>query len=119
VFTDGHDGAIRAVLDRSVDAAVVDSLAYDFEAERSPSFEGRLRVIHRSPPIGVGPFVVLDSMDQGIRVALRRALLGMQGSADGRSALRAAGATGFMEAPSGHFDEASGVAGIEDAAPEP
>jgi phosphonate transport system substrate-binding protein len=119
VFTHGHDGSIRAVLDRSVDAAVVDSLVYDFEAERSPSFEGRLRVLHRSPPIGVGPFVVVDSMDQGIRVALRRALLEMQGSADGRSALRAAGALGFVEATAGHFEEASRVAGIEDAAPEP
>lgn len=114
-FTHGHGASLRAVLRGTVDAAAVDGAVLDLEARRSPDLRDRLRVIHRSEAFGVGPLAALDDIDEEVEAALRRALLSMRGSADGRAALRRLGATGFEAPTPGHFDAAARAAELAGA----
>lgn len=87
IYTYSHDNSIRAVADGVVDAAVVDSLVYDYTVARSPQFSGRTRVIERSPPYGVPPVVVHPQLNAKLKEELRAALLGMAADEQGRAAL--------------------------------
>jgi ABC-type phosphate/phosphonate transport system substrate-binding protein len=75
LYTYSHPGSIRAVLDGIVDAAAVDSLVYAGELRRQPDLARQLRVIHRSPPLGISPVVVPRSAHPKLVNALRAALL--------------------------------------------
>jgi len=87
IFTYSHDNSIRAVADGVVDAAVVDSLVYDYTVARGPQFSSRTRVIERSPPYSVPPVVVHPHLNAQLKEEVRTTLLGMHGDEQGRTAL--------------------------------
>lgn len=104
MYTYGDFGSLRAVLDGIVDAASVDSLAYDFDGARA-----EFREIHRSVPLGISPVVVPRMSDPQFVAALTRALLTMQTKLDGREILAALHVLRFEIPPPGLYDEASRV----------
>ena len=107
MYTYGDYGSLRAVLDGIVDAAAVDSLAYDFDGPRQD-----LREIHRSPPLGISPVVVPHSTDPQLVVALRRAFLTLHERPDGREILAALHLRRFEAPPPGLYDDAARVVDI-------
>lgn len=102
MYTYGDHGSLRAVLDGTVDAAAVDSLAYDFDGPQP-----ELREIHRSPPLGISPVVVPHLADPHFVAALRRAFLTMHEKPDGREILAALHLQRFELPPPGLYDEAT------------
>ena len=104
MYTYGDYGSLRAVLDGIVDAAAVDSLAYDFDGPRRD-----LREIHRSPPLGISPIVVPTSADPELVAGLTRALLTMHTKVDGREILATLHLRRFEAPPPGLYDEAARV----------
>lgn len=109
LFTHSHSGSLHAVLDGIADGAAVDSLVYESEAERNPDLAHRLRVIHRSPPLGINPVVVPGAADPAFRAAFREALIGLHGTPEGRLALDRIGIKRFVVPPAGLYESAAGI----------
>lgn len=86
-YTYSHDNAIRAVAQGIVDGATVDSLVFDSLVRSEPVLGQRLRVVERSRPFGIPPVVVHPDLDEGLKDAVHKALLGMHNDPQGRLAL--------------------------------
>ena len=104
MYTYGDDGSLRAVVDRTVDVAVVDSLAYDYDGPHRA-----LREIHRSPALGISPVVVPSAANPQFVAALRRAFLTMHQQPRGREVLAALHLQRFEEPAPGLYDEATRI----------
>ena len=107
MYTYSDYGSLRAVLDGIVDAAAVDSLAYDFDGPRQD-----LREIHRSPPLGISPVVVPHLGDARLASLLGNALLTLHTKPEGREILAALHVQRFEAPPSGMYESAARVVDI-------
>ncbi len=70
-FTYSHDDSIRAVADGLADGAAVDSLIWDYFKTIDPLLTSRTRIISKSPPYGIPPFVVHPELDRTLKERLR------------------------------------------------
>ena len=103
-FTYGHEASLLAVLHGAVESAAVDSLVFDHEVSLRPDLATRLRVIHRSPPLGANPIVVPLGLDNHRKVRIREVLRGMRRSKEGAAVLAELGIIQFDDAPQGLYD---------------
>lgn len=87
IYTYSHDNSLKAVADRLVDGAAVDSLVYHFALAREPSLEEKIRVIHQSPPYGIPPVVVPSRLDPERKSRLRQIFLTMHQDPEGQAIL--------------------------------
>ncbi len=87
VYTYSHDNSIKAVADKLVDGASVDSLVYDFLLARDPGVAEHTRVVWRSEPFGSPPVVVHPRLSPDLKERLRETLLGMDADPRGRAIL--------------------------------
>ena len=88
IFTYSHDNSIRAVAERLVDGAAVDSLVYDYTIARQPTYSARTRVIQKSGPFGIPPVVVHPQIDPALRAELQQVFLSMDKDDEGRAILK-------------------------------
>jgi phosphonate transport system substrate-binding protein len=103
-FTYNHDDAIRAVAQNLADGAAVDSLVYDYALTRDPSLSKQIRIIQRSPSLGIPPVVVNPALRPQLKAELRGALLGLSADkAMGQKALQALGVEGFVPMDDGAY----------------
>lgn len=86
-FTGSHDGSIDDVNAGKVDGASVDSLIYDYVAVRYPARVKNVRILLKSPPYGIPPFVVNRKADPAVRRRLRAVLLDMHAHPEGKRIL--------------------------------
>jgi len=77
IFTYSHDNSIRAVADRIVDGAAVDSLVYDYIIGKEPHISTKTKIINVSPPYGIPPVVTHPALDPEIKARLRSLLLNL------------------------------------------
>ncbi|MBE0596415.1 MAG: PhnD/SsuA/transferrin family substrate-binding protein [Desulfuromonadales bacterium] len=75
LFTFAHDRSIRAVADRLVEGAAVDSLIWDYLAIVQPQLTGKTKVIARWGPYGIPPVVATPGLEAAIRERLQAVLL--------------------------------------------
>lgn len=108
-FAYSHDGSLRAVLDGIADGAAVDSLVYDFEVRRNPSLGKELRIIHRSPNLGINPVVTPGSLDPALREAFRQAFVEMHSVPEGRKVLDSLKIKRFLAPPDGLYRETAKI----------
>ena len=94
-FTWGHKNVVRAVADGLAQGGSVDGYVWETLGRVAPALVAKTRVAWRSPLYGFPPLVVRGSLDSDTETRLRAALLGMPGSADGRSLLGELNLTGF------------------------
>jgi len=87
IFTYSHDNSIRAVAQGLVTAASVDSLVYDYALAKGEDNAADTRVIWRSPPYGINPIVVNPNLDPVLKAELKRLLLEMHHTPEGRAIL--------------------------------
>ena len=88
IFTYSHDNAIKAVADKVVDGADVDSLVYNYLTARDPTIAPRVRVIDRSPAFGIPPVVVSPNLSPQLKETLRELFLQMNSDPAGQTVLR-------------------------------
>ncbi len=88
IFTGSHDRSIEAVAGGLVDGAAVHGGVLDLMQDRDPALQRRLRVIHRSPPLGAMPVVVSTRLPAAMRAQLREVLLGLDRDPDGAASLK-------------------------------
>jgi len=88
IFTYSHDNSIKAVAEKLVDGAAVDSLVYDFTIARSPEYSRLTRVIEKSPDFGIPPVVVHPALNPQLKAQLRSVLLNMDQDEQGYEILK-------------------------------
>lgn len=62
VYTYNHENSLKAVINRVVDAAAVNSLAYERAKLNNPELADSLQIIAKSEPEGTGPVVINSSL---------------------------------------------------------
>ena len=97
VESGSHQSSLRMVLDRTIDAAAIDSTVLDMEFNRDPSVIERLRTITVLGPSPAPPWVVHGSVPGGVLRALRQEFLSMDKDPRGRQILEEAGMLRFAE----------------------
>jgi len=69
-YTYGHDKSIHAVAAGIIDGAAVDSLIWEYLALKHPELTAKARILLRSEPYGIPPFVVRPGIDEGVKKRL-------------------------------------------------
>jgi phosphonate transport system substrate-binding protein len=108
-FTYGHDKSIRAVAEGIVDGAAVDSLIWEYLALKSPEITSKTRILLRSEPYGIPPFVVRPGMDEGVKQRLLQILLHVAGDEEGRQILKGMMIDGFVAGDDRNYDTIRGM----------
>ena len=88
-FTYSHDKSIKAVAEKLVDAASVDSLVYDYHVTVDPRYTSRTKVIKKFGPYGSPPVVVRPGLDPALKEKLKGILLNMHDDEKGGKILGA------------------------------
>jgi phosphonate transport system substrate-binding protein len=96
-FTGSHDAAITAVLDRQADVGAAKHSVLDRVRLEDPRVDRELLILASSPSVPSNGLCVRRDMEDSLREALRRALLGLQADPEGASVLRQFGALQFIE----------------------
>jgi phosphonate transport system substrate-binding protein len=82
-----HDRSIDAVLSGYVDGAAVDSIVYEHMRNENASIQEKTRIIQKSPPYGMPPFVVSPQIDPVLKERLLSILVKMHEDTAGREVL--------------------------------
>ncbi len=104
VYSGSHDNSIRGVASGEVDAASVDSLIYDYMRLRGAPAIAETRILERSEPLGIPPFVVSPHLEDDIRQGLQKVLLEMNRNPEGKKILGNLGLDGFYLPPPDLYD---------------
>lgn len=75
IYTKKHDMSIKAVAQKVVDGAAVDSLIWEYENRTKPEFTSATKIIEKSPPYGIPPVVVRKDLDPQLKERVRQAFL--------------------------------------------
>jgi len=88
IYTQSHDKSIKAVAEKLIDGAAVDSLIWEYENIKDPAFTSKTRIIERSPPYGIPPVVVRPNMDPKLKARIRAVFLNAHKDVQGREILK-------------------------------
>ena len=103
-FTHSHDRSIAVVVDGSADAAAVDGAVFGDWLARDTAHSKELRILERSGPFPSPPIVVRTSLVPTERELLRKALLGLMASDEGRAVIRQVGWSGLKDPDPEYLD---------------
>jgi len=87
VYSGSHDKSILAVADGLVDGAAVDSLIWEYLNKIKPDLTGKTRILLKSEPYAIPPFVVHPSLDAELKKKLRTILLSAHTKPKGKELL--------------------------------
>jgi len=108
-FTYGQDKSIRAVAEGIVDGAAVDSLIWDYLALKHPELIAKTRILLRSEPYGIPPFVVRPGIDVGLKKRLQQILLHAADDEEGRRILKGMMIDRFVAGDDRNYDTIRGM----------
>jgi phosphonate transport system substrate-binding protein len=103
-FTYSHDISVRAVADRLVDGAAVDSLVYEQMIAKEPELASKVKIIARWGPYGIPPVVINPELDSQLKRQLQEFFLGMHDSDEGRNLLSNLDIDQFKVVPDDLYD---------------
>jgi phosphonate transport system substrate-binding protein len=86
-YTYGHDKSIRAVAEKLVDGAAVDSLIWEYAALKKPELTSQTRIIVTSDPYGIPPLVVGPGMAPELKKQLAEIMLNVANDPEGKEIL--------------------------------
>ena len=75
------------ILNGQIDASAIDSIVLELEFQCDPTIRSGVRIIETLGPSPIPPWVILKSLSQGLREALRELLLHMHEDPQGRAVL--------------------------------
>jgi phosphonate transport system substrate-binding protein len=91
-----HDRSVRAVASGLVDGAAVDHIVYEQMAREDPDLAEATKIIMKSPPFGIPPFVCHPGLDRDLRGELQDILLKMNRDSEGSVILSDLGIDRFV-----------------------
>ncbi|WP_259391893.1 phosphate/phosphite/phosphonate ABC transporter substrate-binding protein [Paenibacillus thiaminolyticus] len=77
LYTYNHDSSLKAIIDRVVDAAAVNSLVYEQAKRKNPDLADSLHIIAKSKPAGTSPVVISSSLPEEEKQMLQEIFLSM------------------------------------------
>lgn len=86
-----HVNSIEMILGGEADASAIDSTVLELELKKRPELGEKLRSIETFGPSPMPPWTAPRSLPEGVRAALRDALVGMERDAEGRGLLQRGG----------------------------
>ena len=95
-FTYGHQKSIELVAAGLVDGASVDSLVYEDLLARGVKYAQEVRIIEKSPRLGIPPFVASPKSDETFRQRVLSILLYMSEDPEGKKVLKKMGIDRFI-----------------------
>lgn len=104
IFTKTHDKAIRAVAQGVVDGAAVDSLIWEYQNRIDPKYTSRTRIIRKSPPYAIPPFVVRPGLEPATIDRLRDVILNAHADEKGTEILKGMMIDKFVPIEDGAYD---------------
>ena len=104
IFSQNHAKSLQAVAMNLLDGAAIDSIAYDHARRNNPELAGKVRIIHSSEPIGVGPVVIRQTLPEQQKDLLKTIFLNMHHNQDMRKVLRDLMFERFSVAPASLYD---------------
>jgi phosphonate transport system substrate-binding protein len=104
IYSYAHDSSIRAVAERIVDAAAVDSLIWNYMEKNNSAATNATRIINISPPYGIPPVVVRPELKKDLKDKLKMILLDMHLEPAGRAILQKMGIEKFVEIDDSNYD---------------
>jgi phosphonate transport system substrate-binding protein len=110
IYSGSHDRSVQAVAAGMVDGAAVHGAVLAQMQARDPSLAFRIRVVHRSPPLGGMPVVVSRRLPAQARARIGAVLLALEGDPEAEAALRAVHIDRFKTPSPGLFASAARIA---------
>jgi len=108
-YTYGHDKSIHAVAAGIIDGAAVDSLIWEYLALKHPDLTAKTRILLRSEPYGIPPFVVRPGIDEGVKKRLQEILLHVADDEEGRRILKGMMIDRFVAGDDRNYDTIRGM----------
>lgn len=87
IFTYSHDNSIKAVAEKIVDSAAVDSIVYNTMVNLNDSYAIKTKIIESSPPFGIPPIVFREDLDKKTVDKMKMIFLSMHKNPKGRDVL--------------------------------
>lgn len=103
-FTYAHDKSIKAVALKMVDGAAVDSLIWEYADKTNPKYTSKTRIILKSPPYGIPPFVARRGLAPETTNNLKQVLLNLHKEEKGRKILKGMMIDKFVEGDDSAYD---------------
>lgn len=103
-FTYGHDNSIRAVAEKLVDGAAIDGLVWEYMALKEPDLTAKTRILLRSEPYGIPPFVVRPGLPAVQKHKLQKILLQAADDEEGRRIMKGMLIDGFVAGDDKNYD---------------
>lgn len=103
-YSYGHDKSIRAVAEKIVDGAAVDSLIWEYAAIKRPELTSQTRIISKSDPYGIPPVVVRPGLDPGLKKKLKDILLAASNDPEGQEILNGMMIDSFVTGDDKNYD---------------
>ena len=97
IFSGSHDASIMAVYQGDVDMGACKNTIYQEYLKRHPEVAEGLVILAESPHVPSNGFGVRPSIPLDLKERLKRVLISMNGTEEGREALRQFGALRFVE----------------------
>ncbi len=104
IYSYSHNKSIELVAKRKVDAAAVESLVYEYMKLKGSPYVFQTKVIDKSPPFGIPPFVVSPKTPLFVKEKLKEILLNMHKDPKGRTILQQMFIDRFVEVPDSNYD---------------
>jgi len=104
VESGSHHNSLQMILQRSIDAAAIDSTVLEMELVRDPRIAAKIRTVMVLGPSPAPPWVVHRSIPDTIRQAVRREFLSMDKDRKGVRILEAAGFRRFVRVSDHNYD---------------
>lgn len=103
-YTYGHDNSIRAVAEHLVDGAAIDSLVWEYMAIQNPELTAKTRILIRSEPYGIPPFVVRPGLPAEQKQKLLQILLDASNDSKGRLIMKGMMVDKFVPGNDSNYD---------------
>jgi phosphonate transport system substrate-binding protein len=103
-YTYGHDKSIRAVAEKIVAGAAVDSLIWEYAAIKKPELTAQTKIIATSEPYGIPPVVVRPGMNPELKKRLKEVLLTTANDPEGREILKGMMIDSFIAGDDKNYD---------------
>lgn len=103
-YTYGHDKSIRAVAEKVVDGAAVDSLIWEYAAIKKPELTAQTKIIAKSEPYGIPPVVARPGMDPVLKKNLKDVLLAIANDPEGKEILKGMMIDAFVSGDDKNYD---------------
>jgi phosphonate transport system substrate-binding protein len=99
-----HQTSLQWLLDEQIDATAIDSTVLEAEIQSRPAIGAQIRVVATLGPSPIPPWVVLRSLPQDVRVAIRATLVQMHRNPHGRALLTAGQIARFVQVDDHTYD---------------